>query len=89
MNFGADLPVGHLHHSDQIELARTDQERRMGRVKRLIGLCQARDCAAEIALLEAMKAQPGLIQQQNGVLVLVGRLREEDNEERHQPLEAL
>ena len=59
----------------------------MGRVKCLVRLGQARNGGAKVALLQAMQTEARLIEQKDGVLVLVRSLGKKDNEKRNQPLE--
>ena len=51
----------------------------MRRVERLVAFGESRDGLAEITLLQAMEAQPRLVQQQDGVGVSVFGFGEEDN----------
>src|SRR5437762_13910564 len=81
------MAIGHLDHAHKIELVRPDQEWRMGRVKCLVRLGQARNGGAKVALLQAMQTEARLIEQKDGVLVLVRSLGKKDNEKRNQPLE--
>ena len=56
----------------------------MGRVKRLVALGEAGEGIAEVSLLQSVQVEARLVEEQDRVLMLVLRLREEDNEERRQ-----
>src|SRR5580704_3970122 len=81
--------VSHLDHPNNVKLIRSHEKWRVRREQKLIALSELRESPAKFSLFQAMKAEPGLVEQQNRIHVGSRCLGKEHHEERHQPLETL
>ena len=89
VHLGADASIGQLDDAHLVQLVGPDEERRMGGEEQLVRLGQPRQRRAELALLESVQAESGLVQEEDRISVVVLGLGEEHDEEGDEPLEAL
>ena len=79
MDHGTFLALRQFDDANEIEFIRSNEKRGMRGVDRLIGIRQAGNRAPELALLEPVQAQSGLVKQQYGVGMPAGRFGEKNN----------